>query len=156
MSWLSRPKRGAATVEMALVAPLLLFLLFGIIEFGFLVKHRGELAQASREGVRQAAVGAEPSRIIATVHSALSSIPAEELTVECRFRPWDEDSQTWGDWQTLGTADDGQNNATTGSQLLVRVSYSHPLLVPGLMARPLNADENGRVPLSASSVMMRE
>ena len=33
-----RARRGTTTVEFALVAPLLIFLLFGIIEFGIMVK----------------------------------------------------------------------------------------------------------------------
>ena len=47
-----RRERGAAAVEFALVAPLLLILLLGIIEFGFVFNNQISLNQAVREGVR--------------------------------------------------------------------------------------------------------
>ena len=46
--------RGAAIVEFAVVLPLLLSLLFGIIEFGWLFMVRQSLINAAREGCRVA------------------------------------------------------------------------------------------------------
>ncbi len=45
-------KRGAAIVEFAVVLPLLLLLLFGIVEFGWLFMVRQTLVNAAREGCR--------------------------------------------------------------------------------------------------------
>jgi Flp pilus assembly protein TadG len=56
MSIQNRRERGASAVEMALVAPFLLILLLGIIEFGFLFGEYNELRHAVREGARYAAV----------------------------------------------------------------------------------------------------
>lgn len=47
-------KRGAALVEFAVVLPLLLVLLFGIIEFGWVFMVRQTLSSAAREGCRMA------------------------------------------------------------------------------------------------------
>lgn len=47
---------GAALVEMALVTPLLLLLLFGIIEFGWLFGQFNEIRHSVRETARYAAV----------------------------------------------------------------------------------------------------
>lgn len=47
---------GASLVEFALVAPFLLILLLGIIEFGFLFGQYNEVRHAAREGARYAAV----------------------------------------------------------------------------------------------------
>lgn len=55
MSQYSR-ERGASAVEMAMVAPFLLILLLGIVEFGFLFGEYNELRHAVREGARYAAV----------------------------------------------------------------------------------------------------
>lgn len=44
--------RGAALVEFAIVLPLLLLLLVGIIEFGLLFYNKQVLTNASREGAR--------------------------------------------------------------------------------------------------------
>lgn len=43
---------GAVAVEFALLLPLLLALIFGIIEFGFIFNTQIALTQAAREGVR--------------------------------------------------------------------------------------------------------
>ncbi|HSJ27468.1 MAG TPA: TadE/TadG family type IV pilus assembly protein [Acidimicrobiia bacterium] len=49
-------ERGASAVEMAIVAPFLLILLLGIVEFGFVFGEYNELRHAVREGARYAAV----------------------------------------------------------------------------------------------------
>jgi len=46
--------RGAAAVEMAIVLPLLLFVLFGLIDFGRAYNAQIQLSAAAREGVRLA------------------------------------------------------------------------------------------------------
>jgi Flp pilus assembly protein TadG len=52
----SRAGRGQALVEFALVAPLFLFVLFGIIDFGRYVYYVQILNNAAREGARYAIV----------------------------------------------------------------------------------------------------
>lgn len=51
-----RTDRGAAMVEMALVLPILVLLIFGIIEFGRGYYTRTTLTHAAREAVRVAAL----------------------------------------------------------------------------------------------------
>lgn len=48
---------GAAALEFALVVPILLLLVMGIIEFGFLFQGQLAVTHAAREGARLAAVG---------------------------------------------------------------------------------------------------
>lgn len=55
-----RRDRGAVAVEMALVTPLLVALVFGIIDFGRIFNAEIQLSQAAREGARIAALG-EPT-----------------------------------------------------------------------------------------------
>jgi Flp pilus assembly protein TadG len=54
-----RGERGAALVELALASTLLLTLLFGIIECGYVLSFKQGLTQAAAEGARQAAVGGD-------------------------------------------------------------------------------------------------
>ena len=51
-----RTDRGAAAVEFALVAVLLVTLVMGVMEFGRLWAIQGSLAQASRDAARTAAI----------------------------------------------------------------------------------------------------
>lgn len=49
-------KKGMAAVELAVVAPVLLLILFGTIEMGLLLYNKQVLTNASREGARAAIV----------------------------------------------------------------------------------------------------
>jgi Flp pilus assembly protein TadG len=53
-----RGERGAALVELAILAPLLILLVLGIIEFGWLFGQFNAVRHAAREGARIAAVNA--------------------------------------------------------------------------------------------------
>ncbi|MEA1903031.1 MAG: TadE/TadG family type IV pilus assembly protein [Actinomycetota bacterium] len=50
------PDKGASLVEFALLAPFLLLLLLGMIEFGYIFGQYNEVRHAAREGARYAAV----------------------------------------------------------------------------------------------------
>jgi TadE-like protein len=52
----ARKEKGAVAVEMAIVLPLLLLILLGIIEFGRVLNVQVSLTQAAREGARYAAI----------------------------------------------------------------------------------------------------
>jgi Flp pilus assembly pilin Flp len=52
-----KEQEGAAAVEFALLLPLLVLLLFGIIEFGLAFNARIQATNAAREGARMAVVG---------------------------------------------------------------------------------------------------
>ncbi len=49
-------RRGAELVEMALVLPLLLVLVFGMVDFGFLIYDKAIVTYAAREGARAGVV----------------------------------------------------------------------------------------------------
>ncbi|WP_372728066.1 TadE/TadG family type IV pilus assembly protein [Nocardioides sp.] len=51
-----KQSHGAAAVEFALVVPLLLVLLFGIISYGYMLSFRQSISQGAAEGARQAAL----------------------------------------------------------------------------------------------------
>lgn len=50
------PERGAVAVEFALLAPILIMLLLGIMEFGRVYNVQMSLTNAAREGVRSMAI----------------------------------------------------------------------------------------------------
>jgi Flp pilus assembly protein TadG len=63
----SHRDRGAAAVEMALVLPLLLLIVFGIIDFGRMLNAQISVTEAAREGARAATIdtsdGAAQARV---------------------------------------------------------------------------------------------
>lgn len=52
-----RSDRGAVAVEFGLLLPLLLLIVLGIIDFGFMLSAKVTVTQAAREGARLEAVG---------------------------------------------------------------------------------------------------
>ena len=70
---------GAAAVEFALVLPLLLLLVFGLIDFGRAYSMQISLTQAAREGVRVAALGGTAGE--ATLRTTNAAAPVTAVTV---------------------------------------------------------------------------
>lgn len=75
-----RRDRGAAAVEMALVLPLLMLVICGIIDFGRMFNAQITLTQASREGARAAAFGQTSGQTTARVQLAASGL-SDPVTV---------------------------------------------------------------------------
>jgi hypothetical protein len=63
-------RRGVAALEFALVAPVLLLLLGGVVDFGLLIAGRSQLANGLAQGV-QYALGQGPSVSAATVQKVV-------------------------------------------------------------------------------------
>jgi len=82
-----RPRRtgadqGSAAVEFALVLPVLLLILFGIIDFGRMMNARIVISQAAHEGARAVAIGADPATVSQVVGRALGSVGADFTVVQ--------------------------------------------------------------------------
>jgi len=67
----TRAPRGIVAVEMALLLPLLLLLLFGMLEYGSLFWRAQQIGAAARQGAR---IGALPSGTSATVTAAVDTL----------------------------------------------------------------------------------
>lgn len=69
-------ERGAVAVELALLAPVLIMLLLGIMEFGRAYNVQSSLSSAAREGVRVMAIGNNPTAArTAAINAAVSVRP---------------------------------------------------------------------------------
>lgn len=76
-----RSERGAAAVEFALVVPLLLLLMLGIVEFGRAFFIQSTLSGAAREGVRIMALSTNPASAQADAKAAtIAAAPGLGLT----------------------------------------------------------------------------
>ena len=70
--------RGVGVVEFALVMPLLMMLVFGVVQFGLLYNRQQALHAAAREGARLAAIpSATQSEISTHALDALNGIPLD-------------------------------------------------------------------------------
>lgn len=67
-------ERGAVAVEFALLAPVLVMLLLGIMEFGRAYNAQVTLSSAAREGVRVMAIGNSPDAARAAVKNAATAL----------------------------------------------------------------------------------
>lgn len=67
-----RDVRGAAAVEFALILPILLILVFGIVNYGDMLSVRQSVSQAASEGARAAAVN--PGNDAAKIASAKEAV----------------------------------------------------------------------------------
>jgi Flp pilus assembly protein TadG len=143
-------EKGAALVEFALVLPLLLILLFGIIEFGFFIFNKSVITNASREGARAGVVrdnSPNPSdpdnpfiRIDSTkVTDIVKNYAAAHLVNFCSDRAINV------------TVDPVDRNLPRGDSLTVTASYDYCfLIIPAL------TDFLGNVNISGTSIMRAE
>ncbi len=140
-----------------MVAPILVVLLFGIIELGLIFKDMMTLNQAAREGGRVAAVGSSTTEIVDRLQSAAASLRPESLSYTLQYRTYS--GGTWGEWMTLGdTSAEGYttNDAPQGAQIRVLANYTHQLVTGGLFSSLADDPEANTVDLQASLIIRRE
>ncbi len=116
-----RGQGGAAAVEFAIIASLLLILVFGIIVYGLAFSKLEVLNAAAREGARYAAVRCEPDATTCT--NALIS-----ARVKSAAQPYDT--------QIVNpiTADRVCTDGTSGQAVTVSWTQSIPINIPLLPA----------------------
>lgn len=112
-------QRGASAVEFAIILPLLVLFLFGIIEFSILFYDKAVITNASREGAR-AGIVYDISRLDATEITAVVESYCQDRLI------------------TFGTPDLQTDIPTTcidpGDELTVTVTYQYDfLLVPDII-----------------------
>lgn len=78
-----RSESGAAAVEMALVLPLLLLLVGGVVDFGRAYFTQITLTSASREGVRAAQTGASATTVAARTQAAAVGVQVTTSATSC-------------------------------------------------------------------------
>jgi len=74
-------EQGQALVEMALVLPLFLLLLFGVIEMGRVGYAYISVINAAREGGRVAAIGGTDLEIKSSIENAATSLDSMNLSI---------------------------------------------------------------------------
>ena len=77
-----RNKKGQGLVEMALVLPILLLLLLGIMEGGLLFASKLEVQNAAREGARMLSLGEDKDDVIANMQSGFVLVDSEDADIK--------------------------------------------------------------------------
>jgi len=111
-------------VEFALVAPLLLMLVFGIIDFGWMIERSNVINNVTRDAARVASLDGRYADITSTATSELTDLgigTGYTVSVTC-------DNTATADCANNATSYD--TNAATGSRVTVTVSYNHHWLTP--------------------------
>lgn len=121
-------EKGASLVEFAILAPLFVMLLFGLVEFGLAMYSKGMITNASREGARFGVVYATPRKTDAEITSKV-----QEYLANAGFADSVNISVTGA-------------QGTSGTPLTVSLTYPYtfqvlPQFVSGLTG-PLNLTAN--------------
>lgn len=74
-------ERGAAAVEFAIILPLLVLLLMGIIEFSRAYNAKEGLTYAVREGARELAINNDPDSAVAVTEARAIALDPAQLSV---------------------------------------------------------------------------
>ena len=75
-----KKKRGQAIVEFALILPVFILILLGIMEFGLVFHQYLVVTAASREGARVAALGGTDAETRTIVNNSAASVNTGQLT----------------------------------------------------------------------------
>jgi Flp pilus assembly protein TadG len=136
LSRLVRRDDGAAMVEMAIVLPLFLLLVWGVIDFGRLLFTANSMATAVREGARQAAVLADP----------VSSQAVVKARVEAAFTPFGSPAITDAEISIDVTS-------VPGSVIVKVTNYPWPTVTPlaSLLGANINITRQATFRLERSS-----
>jgi Flp pilus assembly protein TadG len=136
---LRKAETGAEIIEMAIVTPLLLLLLFGIVDFGFLFQRYVFLANAAAEGAR------------------VASLPGyTQADVQARVAAYAAASNITGVSATSVAATIAGPGGTTwpGSQVTVTLVYTYKYVKP--IATLFTGSMNPSVTLTSRSTVRRQ
>jgi Flp pilus assembly protein TadG len=121
-------ERGVVSVEFALVVPLLLVLVFGIVEFGVMLNRDMIIGNASRDGARAASLNASYAEIRNGVTQELtqSRIPTGAATTSIDICAFAAPATTCSAMTEPGYA----AAVGSGKTVMVKVTYEHSFLTP--------------------------
>ncbi len=144
---LRRSSAGQSIAEFALVVPILLLLVFGIVEFGLIVKSWQVVTDAAREGARVAVVGTTPG-------VAADSVDAADAVRQALNRGGLDGADATVALEATGTTGGPWTGAERGDTARVTINYPHDMIMFG----PLISSMTGysTIPIRTSITMRKE
>ena len=149
----SRRGTGQAMVEFALVVPVFLLVLSGILDFGFMLFTRMSVINAAREGARYGAMYADPTNLATVVKNRVSSAASSggifvdpndsnAVTVVCLQTTSSSYSATTQtpkcSLSALYNKNTNPSGAQPGDSVSVTVNYSYKSFFPLLFGTSFN------------------
>jgi len=151
-------QRGASAVEFAIVLPLLLAFVFGIIEFGILLYNKAVITNASREGARAASlfyIKDDPANSIKYIPAtAATGDPSVEKVVKdyCANH-----LISFGGSNIPTVTTTGQTGTSPNKYRSVTVNFNYKFLVlPNILALIKNGNMSDPITLTAQAQMRTE
>lgn len=74
-------KKGQSVVEMALILPIILLIIMGILDFGRIMNAQIQISSASRSGSRVASIGYTDSQIVTVVKSTANILDPAKMII---------------------------------------------------------------------------
>ncbi len=102
-------QKGQALVEFAIILPIILMLVMGILQFGMMLNAYLTIENASREGARAGAIGSTDAQIQQLIISTSPSLEPHDVTVS--ITP-------------------SETDRSSGDTLTVNIAYNYRLIVP--------------------------
>jgi len=133
------PQTGSNLVEFAIVLPLLLTLVFGIIDFSLALYDKAVITNAAREGARAGVVFRSPQPVTDQIAVTAATNYCSTYLITFAASSLSIPPPLWSDT-------DGNGLRNSGDTLTVTVNYPYNFLIPGF----------GSLNLSATSVMRFE
>ena len=128
-------ERGAAAVEFALVLPVLVMILMGIIDFGMVTNAQAIVANAARDGARAASMGANSSvSCRASVKAATTLLGASD-TGDCATSV-PSVTVTCLDADGNGCVSTFDTSRAIGGTAVVSVTYTYKWVSPAIFGLP--------------------
>ena len=135
---------GGSLIEFVIIAPLLLVILFGIIEFGILIYDKAMITSASREGARAGIVFRHPTRVTnAEIETVIRNYCEAHLI-------------SFGAGTGLTIPPPSRTGNAAGDTLTVTVNYQFRFLVFSNVLALVGGNMGSLINLSAITVMRLE
>ena len=137
-------QRGTSAIEFAIVLPLLVVFVFGIIEFGLIFYNKAMVTNASREAARAGIVYRDPHVPVAEMQSVVDSYCGAMLV-------------SFGGGSSPTTTVPGGECVNHGDELVVNVAYQYNfLLIPDFLTAFFTGGMPGSIDVSAVTRMRCE
>lgn len=137
-------QKGTSAIEFAIILPLLVVFVFGIIEFGLLFYNKTMVTNASREAARAGIVYRDPAVTVVEMQSVVDSYCGARLV-------------SFGGGSSPTTTVPSGECANHGDELVVNVAYQYTfLLIPDFLTAFFSGGMPGSIDVSAVTRMRCE